>query len=587
MTFHRRWRPTGSAALGAATAGCLLPERPRYGRNMADSAEAAPLGQVEALVLETYGLPLLAYLCDTDEPRIQHRLEGAQSLTPEAETVLTHELVPLAQYVASQIAAQPERPRSFSLDILSRPTLDGRMSIGTALRRASGGVVPDELTSSVAGDPVKSELTRMAIDAFPLFLAPADPVWPMPRVSFFQHPSRANLQAAVQADGILQRMFTDDDQGLGNCGYIFTSLGRGGGVQDVMFGEMVIWSAWHVVSMTTQNPNLTDLIDQVHRNIDTLRGAISGGQPTIHARVVFTGFTTQDGQPIQTPWGFLRPLRDWERDLAPKALKGAVSGTSEDGSQVTVSYAGEMVLETELPYGILITKTPDPSDNLAQWPKIKGANELQRRIEAVQLAVLLATGPPSGSWVTAKVAWIWRGDPFAHGADIAWSDVGSMNGFMPAELSLDKCDRVREWAERIESHLTARIDISVRRLLSAAHERTDMADRLVDSVIVWENLFGTSQGEPRLRISAAMAWLLADRDDHKPREALQLELKNLYDYRSKIVHGGRTDDLDLAQSATAALTYSRDALRALLRDRTDVLALPDGAARSLRMIMGG
>jgi hypothetical protein len=112
-----------------------------------------------------------------------------------------------------------------------------------------------------------------------------------------------------------------------------------------------------------------------------------------------------------------------------------------------------------------------------------------------------------------------------------------------------------------------------------------MADRLVDSVIVWENLFGTVEGEPRLRISAALAWLLTG--DPIDREARQLELKRLYDYRSKIVHGGKPDEVALGEQANAALMHARDALRALFSDRTDVLALPDGAARSLRMIMGG
>lgn len=112
-----------------------------------------------------------------------------------------------------------------------------------------------------------------------------------------------------------------------------------------------------------------------------------------------------------------------------------------------------------------------------------------------------------------------------------------------------------------------------------------MADRLVDAVIAWENLFGTSQGEPRLRISAALAWLLAE--DSGARETLQSQAKSLYNSRSMIVHGGKPDESELAEPANAALTIARDALRVLFRDRPDVLALPDGAARSQRLILGG
>jgi len=157
--------------------------------------------------------------------------------------------------------------------------------------------------------------------------------------------------------------------------------------------------------------------------------------------------------------------------------------------------------------------------------------------------------------------------------------------FMPYEISTKECDSVELWSTLIDQRWTPAIDISVRRLLSAANARTDMADRLVDAVIVWENLFGTSQGETRLRISSAMAWLLAG--DQSTREQLQTKLRKIYDDRSKIVHGGKADEAVLAEQANAALMHARDTLRVLFSDRADVLALPDGAARSIRMILGG
>jgi hypothetical protein len=123
----------------------------------------------------------------------------------------------------------------------------------------------------------------------------------------------------------------------------------------------------------------------------------------------------------------------------------------------------------------------------------------------------------------------------------------------------------------------------MRRCISAAHERADPADRLVDAVIVWENLFGTSEGEPRLRVSAAMAWLLGA--DGKDRRRLQLALKRIYDARSKVVHGGDVAPQELAGTALDALTYSVDIMRVLFRDRQDILGLADGAARSLAVLL--
>ena len=323
-----------------------------------------------------------------------------------------------------------------------------------------------------------------------------------------------------------------------------------------MFGEMVIASAWDTVKMTSKIPSQEDLLKRVQHNVDVLRLASAGKNASIPARLVFTGFTTSESREITTPWGRLRPLAAWERSLAPASLEGAVTGTGADGKQVTVSYAGEMVLETELPYAIRIDAVPDwASPAIPSWRPMQGYDTLRRRLEGVQLAAMLSTDREPGSWVTARLAWSWTGNPLGHGGNTGWGDPRGPIGFMPAVLSVEECADFEEWATRVDASWTGRIDIAVRRLLNAANARTDMADRLVDSVIVWENLFGTSQGEPRLRISAALAWLLEG--DSAAREELQIQLKTLYDYRSKIVHGSNYDESTLGERANEALTYAR------------------------------
>src|SRR5450830_371483 len=204
---------------------------------MPEVGDAPRLGPVEALILETYGLRLLAYLCAADEQAIRNRLEGSASLTPAAENVLIGSLVPIAQQAAAQLAAQPGLPRNYSLQVLGSATADGSTSIGNALRLASGGNISIELLSSGADDSVKVALTRMAIDSYPLLLAPTDLYRSMPwvSVSLYQHPLRQELQAAVHSDAALARLFTEDDPGGGRQGYLQTSLGRGGSFQDVMF----------------------------------------------------------------------------------------------------------------------------------------------------------------------------------------------------------------------------------------------------------------------------------------------------------------------------------------------------------------
>lgn len=531
----------------------------------------------EALLVKTFGIRLLAYLCAVGEAQMVSRLEHGTVLSTAAEAVLGH-LVRLAQVVGARLAEHPGLPRHLSIDLVR--TVPDAIGLGTALRLSAGGKVPVDLVEGRSDDPVKSAVGRMAIDAFPQLLLPKDRFWPTLPVSVYHHPSREGLQEAITSDGALSRLFTEDDPSIGRHGYMYNSLGRGGSYQDVLFGEMVIASSWETMVMTEPRPEVRGLVEQCYRNVDTLRSALAGEPALVPARVVFTGFRTTE-LPISTPWGPLRPMTEWERELAPPALQGAVTGGQADGSQVTVSYAGEMLLEAEMPYAVVLSTPPRGEP----WPDIAGSGSLRRMIEGTQLSLLLATERPQSSWPTARLAWTWTADPLGHGSNIGWSDTRSGTGFMPAELSATECQSVSEWAHRIDGVWIAKVDVAVRRLLRAANERNDMADRLVDAVIVWENLFGTSEGEPTLRISSSMAWLLGT--GSAEREELQRSLRSLYRSRSRIVHGGTLEEATLAQDANAALTYARDALRVLLRERPDLLALSDGSARSVRLIMGG
>jgi Apea-like HEPN len=543
------------------------------------------VGAIEALLLEAYGERLLAYLCGADRHSVSRRLDEGVELSPQAEHVITRFLLPLAESVARQRADNPGLPPAFFLDALTQFDVANETSIANAIRVAAGGTLPSALTGTEAdADPVKSALFRMARDAYAQLLATGDELWFMPRVSLYQHPVRRALDAAVAEDAALAALFPEDEPGLGRRGFVFNSLGTGATMQSVMFSETVIASAWDVANMTTDEPSLEDLLRAIDSNVDTIREAVAGGSPLVPARLVFTGITTDPGTEVIMPWGTLRLMSDVERRAAPASLEGAVSGTDQDGKSVTVSYAGEVVLDAHVPYQLVIRPCADLERNEHGWPPMPGAAHILRQVDALRLAVLLSVDRPPGSWVTARLAWQWHADPLSPGRSIGWSDVRSAPGFMPYHLSAEDCQQVAAWGSRIDAHWKPQIDIAVRRVLSAAHARTDPADRLVDSVIAWENLFGTSEGEPRLRVSAAMAWLLEP--DAGSRLARQDQLKRLYDDRSKIVHGAPFDERRLGERANEALAVARSTLGLLFRDRPDLLGLRDGAERSLRLLLG-
>jgi hypothetical protein len=88
--------------------------------------------------------------------------------------------------------------------------------------------------------------------------------------------------------------------------------------------------------------------------------------------------------------------------------------------------------------------------------------------------------------------------------------------------------------------------------------RLDPVDGFIDTVIAWENLFGSRDREQlTLSISGAMARLLQPLDFERRLE-LQRELRDRYYRRSAIVHGGTHLE------ATAATVERDNALAALL-----------------------
>lgn len=543
-------------------------------------------GPADALLLETFGLRLLAYLCNVDEQQVEDRFRESAPLTEQSEDAL-RKLIPLAERVARERLDNPGLPLSFSLDILGQVPDGAETSIGNMVRLSAGGQI-ETPGHGLAGvdDKVKTLLFRLARDAYPQLLVPVDEPWDRFYISVFRHPSRAELQRAVHEDKELSKLYPSEDGELGRAGAVFNSLGRGGTIQSVMFGATLIRAAWDLATMSTASPSLGDLYWTTSTSADVLRSAIAGRPTEIRALLAFTGITTS-GRSIRTPWGDLRPITEGERISAPAMLEGAVSGTDSEGRSVTVSYAGEVVLDTALPFALTVHtwRAGDEFPDAPSLEQLGGSKALRRRIEAIQLAVLLAVERPAGQWATARFAWHWIADPTAQGRSTGWGDPRSSPAFMPTVLSEGECEALEHWCDLIEANWSPPVDIAVRRVLSAAQARTDPSDRLVDSVIAWENLFGTSEGEPRLRISSAMAWLLAD--TAAGRTDVQSEIKKLYDDRSKIVHGGTFNEATIAEKANRALDLALSSLRTLFGARPDVLSLQEGSMRSLRLILDG
>lgn len=550
-----------------------------------EAGELTPSDYV--LLEEVFGLPLLAYLCAKDELSMREWLvdpHDPDRVTAQGRSVVAGWLLPLAK----SLSTIPQSQRDWGWAIQAAPFGDGHECWGSALRMQSGG---DLVVVDPSADHVKDALVRIAVDAFPVLIAPGSMSWDGPSVSLYRHPARATLLEALRNDPILVALYGQEETWGGRRGYMVNSFGEGRTIQDSGFAEELILASWDMACMGTESPGVTELASLVERNLDRVREAVGGGAPTVPVKLVFTGFKTRDGLAIPTPWGRLRPIHDWERSFVPQELQRSVSGQDDDGKQVLVSLGGEMVLEMLVPYRVEIGSFPGPGffDDgkfTAAIRRLAPTRSIEFIRDAVSLALAMSVERPPGSWVVSRLAWTWRADPMGRGRGISgWYPTSAGPGFMPYELASHDCEAVQRWCELIELHWTAQLDVAVRRLISASDARMNAADQLVDAVVVWEALFGTRQGESALRISAAMAWLLAD-DDIEARTLLRSEISRIYSERSGIVHGRAHDEAATQTVANRALELARDALKRLMGDRPDLLAR-DNAERSVHLLLGG
>jgi len=248
----------------------------------------------------------------------------------------------------------------------------------------------------------------------------------------------------------------------------------------------------------------------------------------------------------------------------------------EDGREVSISDAGDVILETEVPFAIEIREDFDLAEG---WPDLSSSEDLEARITQVRLAHLLA-GTDHRAPVMLPV---WRRfvEPLAQGGGVGWSDPQQFAGRTPTLLSADQLTRWQEWIDRLSTVPVRRLGPAPTRLLRASAERRDGADSLIDAVIAWEALFG-AETEATLRVSGALAKLLHAAGDE--RRSLRRRAAEIYRLRSKVVHGVDVDPREIAEAGLEATDLGIRALRVIVSDRPHLIELASGE-RSTQILM--
>jgi hypothetical protein len=283
-------------------------------------------------------------------------------------------------------------------------------------------------------------------------------------------------------------------------------------------------------------------------NFEELRRAARGERVRAYS---FTGIalvTMPDGTQVSTPWGTLRP--------APVAQDLNIFLLSRPGTKCILAE------EKLIPVRFDRAAEPKPSFDASDLtPSRSGA--------LLPLACALARNGseplavPLPTWSTLFV-------PFQAGAfSYSLTPIGIQ--FPRSEIDIgNRLAAIEEWSRIVDRAHAPAVDIAGRRLVSAAAHRADRSDALIDAVTVWENLLGT-HSEVTFRVTAALAKML-EKDPAK-RRTLRGDLAEIYDIRSRIIHGAAVDASAINDACSKAIDVAAKALQISYAKGTEWLSL--------------
>jgi hypothetical protein len=525
--------------------------------------------------IDALGESLLGFVCASP-------LEPAEAMSPAARVIIRQ----INDVLSTAVDGQNDPVAMKQYLRYRMGDFDQGDVVALALHRQAGGVV----AMPAYRDRLDHLVSQLALQCYPLLLMPPEePFLDMPgfvssRVSslLFHHPLAQEFQESVLANDALAAAFTEHGESSGySTRMIFRSTGSGSSVQLWSLLSIVIGGAWRTRPEAPAMPDVNEFARQVVRRWHVVKRILTGRSPRpVQARMAFTGIRLPGAASYDFGPLSLRSVGAKDQDYVPKGLPGQLTGTDAQGNSVAIDYAGDVVVEVELPYGVE-QLPPLADDSFPEFPqRLLDMNNLEDLSRRLRMSLLFAV--ERGHRVQIVSSWQLIDDPLGHAPSVGWSDPRQSVGLMPTQLTDDEMESWRTWFDRLGAPGGERLAVAMTRVLRASAERRDPVDVLIDSVIAWENAFGSSEGEPTLRVTASMARLLEQ--DPALRNVLRAKLAKIYALRSNAVHGLPIGSREFTLCYDA-LDQAIRALKVLFTDRLDLLAEANGTDRTNRLLL--
>lgn len=358
------------------------------------------------------------------------------------------------------------------------------------------------------------------------------------------------LARLLASDSALSALFPGfDGDVLRISSMVALSNGTAGTVQASMLPSQLLTTAYQWMRVNSEE-SLESFQNHVNAVLHELRRGATKGKVKTPVLLAYRGLDIQRLGPQKL--GEIR-LYPWSEVYSGLVLSDARPSQDSEGNRYG------MVAVVDLELKVKVSEwNPDPNARFdLPWSEAEMAKATEVVDRAGQDLCLSAFLALDGQRVGVQESYRQSLSPFGFSGS-GWARDHSPT--TPTVVDERAFDQLQHWHERVTTVRSPKSEVGLRRIRSALVDRRDPIDAIIDAIVSWENLFGSTSGELRFRISTAMALLIET--DHDARSKLQKEIRELYDARSRIVHGGSPPK---PQEAAAKLDRVFEITRSMLR----------------------
>jgi hypothetical protein len=510
---------------------------------------------LEAETPALLGTPFLAYIANASEAEVDRYLANEDGLNESQRAVIAQALDLGHQILSQELGLRtPATSLPFSsADALARLCTyipDVGSGLATFWRVAAGGTVPVFETE----DPVEDQLLTLARDFYPVLLLPHPAPDPFARNPFpithsrlgFDHPATERLLATLGDDEPLRALFPPGPiEKTTAARNLMSRSGRGGTTQAGFLVTTLLANA-EPRAWATGKLTLDDYLLAARTELAAARSLATGEEALVTAAIGLQSVNVPEGLHLDTPWGLMREPDPWQKRWAP--------------------VGADLVLETPFPMAIDVRDwDPDGEPRFPGPEFFEPRMRLDQTLNQLRLALLLSSDPAAPRALVTT--WSFVPDPLQM-PGFQWNV--DQSRLLQTGITEEEAPEIRRWMSLVSERYDGKLDLATRRLLSALSNRMNGEDGLVDATIALESLLGSRPaGRIRTHLAKALNSLLGG--DSEERDSCTRLVRQIYDRRKDIVHGGHLDPTEAEEARTAAARLVMEAMAALLSELPDLI----------------